>query len=151
MLVHRLASARYAPDNAEGARLYGGRWNRKGIPVIYTSPTVSLAAAEVIVHYGLIPVDYRVIDIEIPDSLEIESFDIGRLGPDWHHESSVHVTALYGQCLGVVVAYGGLSCSFSGYPNRVQLHLEFPLHQQFKELRFSFPAEEIVDPRLRDK
>lgn len=34
----------------EGARRYGGRWNAKGIPVVYLSSHLSLAALEKFVH-----------------------------------------------------------------------------------------------------
>ncbi len=66
MFVYRLASRLYAADNAEGARIYGGRWNRPGTPVIYTSATRSLAALEVIVHNGAIPADYRITVVTVP-------------------------------------------------------------------------------------
>ncbi|MBC8006624.1 MAG: RES domain-containing protein, partial [Prolixibacteraceae bacterium] len=37
--------ARYAGTafSGEGARLYGGRWNRKGVPMVYTAGSQSLA------------------------------------------------------------------------------------------------------------
>ncbi len=34
----------------EGARRFGGRWNSKGVAIIYTSGTVSLAVLEILVH-----------------------------------------------------------------------------------------------------
>lgn len=34
----------------EGSRLYGGRFNRKGIAVIYSSDSLALAAMEILVH-----------------------------------------------------------------------------------------------------
>ena len=36
--------------SGEGARLYGGRWNSPGVPVVYLSEHQSLAALEIIVH-----------------------------------------------------------------------------------------------------
>jgi len=51
-LVWRLTAVRHAQraDTGEGARLYGGRWNHAGIPLVYTSETLSLAALELFVH-----------------------------------------------------------------------------------------------------
>ncbi|MGB7190301.1 MAG: RES domain-containing protein [Acidobacteriaceae bacterium] len=36
--------------SGEGARLFGGRWNRPGIPLIYTAESKSLAILEILVH-----------------------------------------------------------------------------------------------------
>lgn len=48
----RLVSARHAGSalTGEGARLFGGRWNRAGVPVVYTSEHLSLAVLEQLVH-----------------------------------------------------------------------------------------------------
>ena len=82
MRVYRIASIRYAPGNSEGARLFGGRWNEPGTPVIYSSASPSLAALEVLVHFQMIPADYRVINILLPDDLEIETVEISSLPSD---------------------------------------------------------------------
>ena len=84
MHVYRIASIRYASNNSDGARLYGGRWNEPGTPVIYSSASPSLAALEVLVHFQMIPADYRVINIALPDNLEIETVEIASLPSDWH-------------------------------------------------------------------
>ena len=34
----------------EGARLFGGRWNRRGTPIIYTAESLSLAMLEILVN-----------------------------------------------------------------------------------------------------
>ena len=76
MVIWRVQSSKYPLKNTEGARLTGGRWNQEGTPVIYASDTPALAAMEVIVHHGGIPVDYIAIRIDIPDDVEISTLDV---------------------------------------------------------------------------
>ena len=65
----RLIKAEHADDafSGEGARRGGGRWNSKGVRVVYTSGSLSLATLEVLVHtpfysalknYVCIPIDF---------------------------------------------------------------------------------------------
>ena len=79
MIVHRLAKASFAALDGEGARLYGGRWNSAGRPMIYAAASPSLAVLEVLVHLDLppelMPDDYRLLAIEIPDDAPIERLD----------------------------------------------------------------------------
>lgn len=55
----------------EGARLYGGRWNKEGTPLVYTSSSMELALLEATVHFeGLPPAalpPYILVTIELPD------------------------------------------------------------------------------------
>ncbi len=48
----RIVKRKYARDafSGEGARLYGGRWNNPGTPLVYTAGSQSLAALEMLVH-----------------------------------------------------------------------------------------------------
>ena len=39
-----------AAFSGEGARLYGGRWNSPGVPLIYAAGSLSLAQLELLVH-----------------------------------------------------------------------------------------------------
>jgi|SRR5215469_3245747 len=52
MIAWRIEYARHLEDalSGEGARRYGGRWNEKGIPVVYLSSHLGLAALEKFVH-----------------------------------------------------------------------------------------------------
>ncbi len=77
MLVYRIARKKYINDlSGKGAELAGGRWNLKGLPVIYTSSTLSLAMFEILVHTDkdLPPVDMYFSELEIPDKLIINDY-----------------------------------------------------------------------------
>jgi len=52
MQVWRICGQKFAADafSGEGPRLFSGRWNPKGVPMVYTSAHLSLAAMEVFVH-----------------------------------------------------------------------------------------------------
>ena len=69
MLSYRICKSIYAKDlSGEGAKQYGGRWNSKGTPMLYTSSSRALAALEVLVHIpAAIPVnDFVLVAIELP-------------------------------------------------------------------------------------
>ncbi len=77
MRTYRIAKAKYIDDlSGTGAKLYGGRWNPKGYPLLYTSEHKSLAALEVLVHLDrqTLPSDLQIVCLEIPEA-EIQSFD----------------------------------------------------------------------------
>ena len=78
--------------SGEGARLYGGRWNSQGVTVVYTSPSLALAAVEAFVHLepNLRPDDLVSIAAEMPDDISTERLDLKSLSRKWYelrHES----------------------------------------------------------------
>lgn len=72
--------------SGEGARLYGGRWNSAGVGIVYTSPSLALAAVETFVNLepNLIPDDLVAIEAEIPDDIQTERIDLNSLPRKWH-------------------------------------------------------------------
>ena len=72
MLAWRLCRRAYADLSGEGARRFGGRWNRAGRPVVYLAEHPALAALEVRVHldlpFELLPVDFVLMQVEVPDN-----------------------------------------------------------------------------------
>ena len=83
--VFRIVTQRRAADafSGEGARLYGGRWNPKGTPVVYTASTRSLAMLEMLVQDQPLRARYVVITAGIPLSVRIERVTISTLPRDW--------------------------------------------------------------------
>ncbi len=87
MIVFRLAKAKYSHDfSGKGAEKTGGRWNSKGVSIVYTSESRALCTAEIAVHtpLGLLPTDYEIITIEIPDSIKIRTLAIKNLPSNWN-------------------------------------------------------------------
>src|SRR6266508_3543145 len=81
----RIVKAKHAATafSGKGAADYGGRWNSRGVPVVYTSCTKSLAALESLVHLNP-PVlfNYVAIRIEFDEAL-MEIIPPKALPPDW--------------------------------------------------------------------
>ena len=51
MIVYRFARSIFSRDiSGEGAKIFGGRWNSKGKPVLYTSASISLSLLELLIH-----------------------------------------------------------------------------------------------------
>ena len=67
----------------EGARLYGGRWNRKGVAVVYTAGSQALALLEMLVQDEPLRARYLVIPADIPDDLPVERIQLSDLPSDW--------------------------------------------------------------------
>ena len=63
----------YAADDLSGigAKLTGGRWNSKGVPVVYCATSIALATLET-VHYlrtGTLPFNRFLVRIEVPEAV----------------------------------------------------------------------------------
>lgn len=87
MEVFRLGRAKYADQlSGIGASLKGGRWNSRGTEIIYTALNRSLAMAEVAVHFSLsmLPRDFQMLTIHIPDNLEIFQLAASDLPTNWN-------------------------------------------------------------------
>ena len=72
-----------------GARMYGGRWNSKGHPVIYTAGSRSLAALETLAHIPRqhFPADFCMALIAIPDSVSVQSLTSKKLPDGWQSQN----------------------------------------------------------------
>jgi RES domain-containing protein len=84
MLVYRITRQIYANDlSGTGARLYGGRWNNIGRPMVYTASSQSLAILEALVHLptAIIPNDFCLITINTPE--DIFEANIRLFPPNW--------------------------------------------------------------------
>jgi RES domain-containing protein len=85
--LYRISKARYARSafSGEGARLYAGRWNHAGVPMVYTSTSLALAALELFVHLdpSQAPDDLVSIAATLPPNIKTETVDLPALPSDW--------------------------------------------------------------------
>ncbi len=82
----RICAARRAATafDGEGARLYGGRWNGKGVALVYGSSSLSLATLELYVHFDPLtaPAAYVSFRASLPDGLA-ERVEASKLSKRW--------------------------------------------------------------------
>lgn len=145
MLLYRIAKKDYIEDlTGYGARLYGGRWNEKGIPALYTSSSLSLCMLEVLAHCekSVYPTDMYFAELEFPDELVPKDFFAADdneqvfAGTDWLKSKS---SAAIKVCSAVLPAfYGG---DFNVIFN--------PRHYDFSKLEIKTVVECPFDLRLR--
>lgn len=89
MPAYRIADSRHPIFDPTGAMLHGGRWNSIGHRVIYAAETYAGALLEVLVHANLShpPKNHRVVRIEIPNEVTVESVSINQI-KGWDSEDS---------------------------------------------------------------
>jgi RES domain-containing protein len=145
----RLVKARHvaAAFSGEGAAKAGGRWNSRGVAVVYASATRSLAALETLVHLNP-PVMFpcRIIRVEfderwverlpwatLPSNWKMEPppFSTRQLGDDWSRSSRSAILALPSAII----------------PDETNYVLN-PAHPDFKKITIGKPAPFTFDPRL---
>jgi RES domain-containing protein len=148
MIAYRIADARHPIFDATGAMLHGGRWNSRGLRAIYTAETYSVALLEVLVHSNLSgpPKNHRIIRIDIPDQVEIETVSTTEL-PDWDTEDMRASRAFGDRWIqeNRTAVLRVPSVITAGRENNLLLN---PLHPQFSLIEAGAPKPVNWDERL---
>lgn len=150
MRIYRIAKTQYIDDlSGEGARLYGGRWNKMGDSLLYFSENLSLSLLEIIVHvdYAELPLDYSFIEVEIPDSSikKIQSIDF--IKAKWSPEATVNQLQMFGS------NWLKKNVELAMKVPSAVLHQEHnilinPSHKDFGKLKIRRTEKMDFDPRL---
>ena len=101
MIVYRVGRTKYAHDlQGEGARLYGGRWNHKLTPCIYTSASRALALLEYTANINIddIPRALSITTFELTP-LEIYQIEVPDLPGNWRDAPAPASTKDFGTTL----------------------------------------------------
>ncbi len=87
MQIWRICRARFAGEafSGLGARRFGGRWNSRGVPMVYSSSSLALAAIELFVHLepNLQPDDLVSIAALLPKGEPAQRLEPDKLPRGW--------------------------------------------------------------------
>jgi len=145
----RIVKAKHAATafSGDGAAKTGGRWNSRGVPVVYASSTKSLAALETLVHLNPpVPFNYVAFRLQFDDTL-IENIPLTRLPADWRVEPPPPSTKAIGDAWLREVRSAVLALPSVIVPGELNYLLN-PAHPAFKKISIGKPERFVFDPRL---
>jgi RES domain-containing protein len=133
--------------SGEGGRVFGGRWNSPGTPIVYTSESAALAALEILVHVE----DRSVLDgyvafvLDVPEEA-IETLDPRLLTPGWSDFPAPALPRALGDAWAAQGESLGLRVPSAVVPgSNVLLN---PRHPGFAAIRIPEPLAFPFDARL---
>ena len=136
-----------AAFSGEGAAKFGGRWNLKGVAMVYTSATRSLAALEILVHLNpRTKIRYEFFRAEFDDGL-VETLDRAALPPDWNIEPPSRSTGQIGKDWTHQARSAILAVPSIIVPDETNYLLN-PAHPDFKLIKIGKPEPFDFDQRL---
>jgi RES domain-containing protein len=149
VIVWRIASVGHAAVDGEGARLFGSRWTPRGLPAVFASATLSLAALERFVHADpdLEPADLVAIGIRIKSPVRTERVALSVLPSNWRqYPAPVELTSIGERWLrrGKTVA---LLVPSAVVPRERNVIIN-PAHRDFDTLTVAQPEPFSYDPRM---
>ena len=152
MRVWRIASATHAVFDGEGARRHGSRWTPRGLPAVFTSATLSLAALERFVHTDsdLELTDLLAVPVEIDDDIAIEAVEVETLPADWRTFPAPPALALIGEQWFRSSRTAVLSIPSVVVPHERNFVLN-PTHRKFARIMIGRSEPFTFDPRMWKK
>ena len=133
--------------SGEGASKAGGRWNSRGVAVIYTSESESLAALETLVHIGTgSRIRFNIIRLDF-DKAMVETLALSALPPNWKSEPPGPTT----KQLGDAWVKGARSAILAVPSVIIPSGLNYVLnskHPDFSKIVFGRSKAFTFDPRL---
>ena len=134
--------------SGDGARLFGGRWNNPGVPLIYTATSQSLATLEILVHLEAPDLleRYVILGVELEESL-IVNVDQSRLPKNWRANPAPPGAGAIGDEWAAARVSAVLRVPSMIVPSEHNLLLN-PLHRNFSRLKIADSSAFRFDSRL---
>ncbi|MCC6588451.1 MAG: RES domain-containing protein [Bryobacterales bacterium] len=150
MLVYRIGSSRYPANDGKGAARFGGRWNQKGVPLIYAAESRALCALEILAGSREFADDYISIPIEIPDNLPRRSLTVADLPKGWDSAEHGESTRVIGTAWAARMETAVLVVP-SSVLHQERNYLINPCHPDFSRIVFHRGEPFLFDRRLTSR
>jgi RES domain-containing protein len=150
MRIWRICRARHAGEafSGEGARRFGGRWNSRGVPMVYSSTSLALAAIELFVHLepNQQPDDLVAIAAQLPEGEPARRLAPGDLPAGWWTDDLNPPQALGDRW---IREKSSLAMEVPSAALRMEWNVLInPLHPRVAELRVESPQPFAFDARM---
>ncbi|MCL6258803.1 RES family NAD+ phosphorylase [Aquiflexum sp. TKW24L] len=151
MLVYRLCNPKYSNDlSGTGAAITGGRWNKKGRAVLYTSESTALALLEVVVNIPpMFQPTLNLLTLEIPENL-LADFNRDMLPGNWFKYPAPTILAEIGENFYRNDSILGIKVPSSVVSNNSNIILN-PNSKVYPQVKIISNEPFIFDPRLYRK
>ncbi|MCP4664988.1 MAG: RES domain-containing protein [Deltaproteobacteria bacterium] len=135
--------------DGEGARLYGGRWNTKGIPVVYVAESLALASLEIIIHLPADELLHKYVRIPVTFGPKLVSeVDVTGLSEGWDSDPAPAFTKLVGNRWIKDQKSVILKVPSAIIPEEFN-YLINPFHPDLTKLSIGSPVAYFFDPRFK--
>jgi RES domain-containing protein len=151
MLTYRICKTKYAATwfDGEGAFRFGGRWNSRGMRILYTAGSLSLAALEMLVHLNNeeILLSYSYATAEFDESLILSVEDFRSLPENWGNSPAPLELQQIGDEWARELASVVLKVPTSVLPVEFNYLINVE-HSEFSRISLGFPQAFTFDERL---
>jgi RES domain-containing protein len=148
--LYRLTKSSFLHDlSGEGARLYGGRWNRKGDAMLYFSEHLSLCVLELLtrIDYEFITKEYSFIEAEVPSSSIVNFSKPESVSKIWRANPPASFTQDFGSAWIAESASLGMSVPSAVLPSELNILIN-PKHQLISKLKVIKSSPLDLDSRV---
>jgi RES domain-containing protein len=146
----RICKPRHAATafSGDGAKLFGGRFNSKGVAVVYASGSVALAALEMLVHLQAADVlqSYSVRSVQFDGAL-VTNLDLNSLPKDWRDSPTPREVQRIGDEWVARSASVVLRVPSAVIPSEFNFLIN-PNHRDFRRLALGPEQPHRFDPRM---
>ncbi len=148
MTVYRICNPQFSDDlSGTGSKMYGGRWNSKGIAMLYTSEHISLGVLEMLVHnhFTDFATELSLLHINFADTVGIKEVKNNKLKKDWINDFE------YTQFMGDQFIKTGMYAILKVPSAVIKEEHNFiinPLHTDFKKIKVAQTVSFSTDKRL---